>query len=134
MRNRFSPSRGYLARLLRVLSSVCLVLLALAIFRRPLALVLEPRLLPAVQQLGIPRLFSPAAAKGFMVRVVSVPSGAKVLVDGADRGATPLFANVVCEEGQKVAIEVEKAGYPRWRRTVPCRVGGELTARARLGE
>ena len=134
MRDRFSPGRERAARILRVLSSLSLALLALAVFWRPLNLVLGPRIAPAARQIGLPQLFAPRPAEGFMVRVVSEPSGARVLLGGAERGTTPLFANVACEEGQEVAIEVEKTGYPRWRRTVRCRVGGELTARARLRE
>ncbi len=132
--DRFSPGRIRLIHFLRLLSGFFLVLLALAVFERPLTLVLGYRVAPTAQRLGLPRLFGPKPDKGFMVRVVSEPSGARVLLDGAERGTTPLFANVACEDGQEVAIEVVQEGYPRWRRTVSCRVGGELTARARLEE
>ncbi len=88
---------------------------------------------PVLEKVPLPEVLSPSA-KGFMVRVVSEPSGATVWIDGDERGRAPLFGNVACSEGQEVVIEVAAAGHPRWRRTVPCRVGGELTVRARLGE
>ena len=116
-----------------MLCALFLVVLALAVFWRPLTLVLGPKVPSVVHQLGLPRLLQ-RSAKGFMVRVVSEPLGARVSIDGADRGTTPLFGNVACEEGQEITIAVDKPGHPRWLRTVTCRVGGELTVRARLGE
>lgn len=132
--DRFSPARERWVGLLRVVSSACLVLLALAVFERPLTLVLGPRAIPAVSRIPLPALLGPRPARGFMVKLVSEPSGAQVLIDGAERGSAPLFANVACENGQEVAIEVVQPGYPPWRRTVSCRVGGDLTVRARLGQ
>ena len=133
MRDQYRPGLSRLAGGLRVLSALCLVVLALAVFRRPLDLVLGPRLPASVRQLELPRIVKPSA-RGFMVRIVSEPRGARVAIDGTGRGSTPLFANVPCTDGEEVEIVVEKQGYPRWRRGVPCRVGGELTVKARLGE
>ena len=134
MRERYSPGRLRLASFLRLLSGLALLVLAAAVFWRPLTLVIGPEVPSSVEQLALPRLLRPAAAKGFMVRVVSEPQGARVSIDGSARGTTPLFANVACEEAQEVAVVVEKENHPRWRRVVPCRLGGELTIRARLEE
>ncbi|MEM7356349.1 MAG: PEGA domain-containing protein [Acidobacteriota bacterium] len=133
MKDQYRPGLLRLARCLRVLSALCLVVLALAVFRRPLDRVLGPKLPTAIRQLDLPQTMRPSA-KGFMVRVVSEPGGAQVAIDGAVRGSTPLFANVPCTDGQTIEVVVEKQGHPAWRRSVPCRVGGELTVQARLGE
>ncbi len=132
MKGRFSVGRYRLAGCLRIVSSLSLVVLVLALFWQPLRAVLWPRVVPVMQKVPLPEILRPSA-KGFMVRVVSEPRGATVWIDGSERGRAPLFGNVACEEGQEVVIEVVAAGHPRWRRTVPCRVGGELTVRARLG-
>ena len=134
MRDVYHRGRGRLARVLRVLSGLSLVVLALAIFWRPLNLVIGPKLPNSIQEIGLPRLLQPKAAKGFLVRVVSEPRGGRVSINGAERGSAPFFGNVVCGDGQEVTLVVEKQGFPPWRRKVPCRVGGELTIRARLGE
>ncbi len=129
----YSVARYRAAGCLRVVAGLSLVVLAVAVFWRPLTRTLGPDIAPAVQRLGLPRLWQPSSAKGFMVRVASEPSGATVSVNGAERGSTPLFANVPCDEGQQISIVVEKQGFPRWQRDVSCRVGKELTVRARLG-
>ena len=129
---RFDVDRYLLAGCLRLLSGLSLVVLALALFWQPLRAVIGPKVVPVIEKVPLPEILRPRA-KGFMIRVVSEPSGGTVRIDGAERGRAPLFGNVACGEGQEVVIEVEKAGYPPWRRTVPCRVGGELTVRARLG-
>ncbi len=124
--------RFRLASGLRLLSALCLVLLAFAVFRQPLRRMISPRVAPALRQVPLPEIFHPAPS-GFMVRVASSPSAARVSIDGAERGTTPLFANVVCREGQEIAITIEKEGYAGWQRKVRCRVGGELTVQAKLG-
>ncbi len=127
--------RGYdrfrLASGLRLLSALCLVLLAVAVFRQPITHILRPRVAPLLQHLPVPEILRPRA-RGFMVRVVSEPAAATVSIDGVARGTTPMFTNVICEQDQEVWIAVEKRGFPAWRRTVRCRVGGNLTVRARL--
>ena len=123
--------RHRVAGCLRALSGLALVVLALALFWQPLRAVLAPKVVPVMQKVPLPEVLRPSP-KGFMVRVVSEPRGATVWIDGDERGRAPLFANVACEEGQEVVIEVAASGHPPWRRTVPCRVGGELTVRARL--
>ncbi len=132
MKGRFSMGRARLAGCLRGLSGLALVVLALAVFWQPLRAVLGPKEVPVVQKVPLPRVLRPSA-KGFMVRVVSEPRGATVWIDGEERGRAPFFGNVACDEGQEVMIEVTAPEHPRWRRTVGCRVGGELTVRARLG-
>ncbi len=134
MRSVYSRGRDRLALVLRVVSGLSLVVLALAVFWRPLNLVLGPKMPTSIQQIGLPRMLQPKAATGFMVRVVSEPSGGRVSINGAERGSAPFFGNVACQDGQEVTLVVEKQGYSPWRREVPCRVGGELTVRARLGE
>ena len=124
--------RFWLASCLRLLSALCLLLLAFAVFWQPLRHIVRPRIAPALQHMPLPEILRPTAS-GFMVRVASSPSGATVSIDGAERGATPLFANVSCEQDQEVAIAVEKSGFPTWRRTVRCLAGGELTIQAELG-
>ncbi len=130
MKKRFD--RYWLARALRLLSGLSLLILALAVFQQPLRRVVRPRVAPALSRIPLPEALRPESS-GFMVRVVSSPSAATVLIDGAVRGATPLFANIVCKEGQEIAIAVEKEGHAGWRRKVRCRVGGELTVQAKLG-
>ncbi len=133
MKRRLRLERWRLAGCLRALSALALVVLAAAVFWQPLERVLGPRVAPVVDRVPLPEILRPRPARGFLVRVVSEPGGAEVSIDGEPRGRTPLFANVHCEADQEVPIIVEKPGHPPWRRTVPCRVGGELTVRARLG-
>ncbi len=125
--DRFTLASG-----LRLLSAFCLLLLAASIFWQPLARAVRPRVAPALQHMPVPEILR-RSPRGFMVRVVSDPTSARVVIEGADRGSTPLFANVTCAQDQEVRITVEKPGFPAWRRTVRCRVGGELTVNARLG-
>ncbi len=124
--------RFRLASGLRLLSALSLVLLALAVFWQPFRHILRPRLAPVLQHVPVPEILRPSA-RGFMVRVTSEPLGATVSIDGTERGSTPLFGNVSCQQDQEIQITVEKPGFPIWRRTVRCRVGKELTVRARLG-
>ena len=131
--DRVQVDRFWLASCLRLASALCLLLLAFAVFWQPLRRAVQPRLTSALQHVPLPEILRPRA-RGFMVRVVSAPSGATVSIDGAARGSTPLFANVVCEQDEKIEIEIAKPGLPAWRRTVQCRVGGELTVRAELPE
>ncbi len=128
---RIAIDRFRLASGLRLLSALCLLLLAFAVFWEPLNRIVRPRVAPALQHLPVPEVLRPRS-RGFTVRVVSNPSAARVSIDGAVRGSTPLFANVVCKQDQEVRIAVEKPGYPAWRRVVRCRVGGNLTVNARL--
>ncbi len=124
--------RYRLASSLRQLSALCLLLLVATVFWQPLRRAVRPRLAPVLQHLPVPEILRPRD-RGFMVRVVSEPLGARVSIDAAERGSTPLFANVTCKQDEEIRITVEKPGFPVWRRTVRCRVGGELTVRAKLG-
>lgn len=130
MRSGFDRFR--LASGLRLLSALSFLLLAVAIFWQPFSRIASPQVMPVLQHLPVPEALRPKS-KGFMVRVVSEPLAATVAIDGAARGSTPLFANVTCAQDQDVQITVEKKGFPPWRRTVRCRLGGELTVRAKLG-
>ena len=96
MRNGFDRFR--LASGLRLLSALSLLLLAVAIFWQPFTRIAHPRAMPVLQHLPVPEILRPKS-KGFMVRVVSEPLAAKVSIDGAARGSTPLFANVTCCAG-----------------------------------
>ncbi len=125
--------RFRLASSLRLLSASCLLLLAFAIFAQPLRRAVWPHAAPVLQHVPWVEKLRPPS-RGFMVRVASRPSGAAVSIDGTARGSTPLFANVVCEQDQEVRIAIEKSGFPAWRRTIRCRVGGELTVQADLSE
>ncbi len=116
----------------RLLSALCLVLLAGTIFWQPITRIVRPQVVPSLQHLQVPELLRPKS-QGFMVRVVSEPASAEVSIDGATRGSTPLFANVICKQDQEIRITVEKRGFPTWHRAVRCRVGGELTVQAQLG-
>ncbi len=124
--------RFRLASGLRLVSALCLLLLAVTVFWQPLRRVVQPWVAPVLQHMPVPEILRPGA-RGFTVRIVSEPLGAEVSIDGAARGSTPLFANVTCKQDQEIRITVEKPGLPAWRRTVRCRVGGELNVRARLG-
>jgi hypothetical protein len=59
--------------------------------------------------------------QGFGVAVESAPEGARVLVNGADKGETPLVASVACAPGDAVEIEVKKPPLPAQRRVTVCR-------------
>ena len=124
--------RFWLASSLRLVSAVCWLGLALAVFWQPIRHVIAPQVTPRLQHLPVPEILRPTS-KGFMVRVVSKPSAATISIDGDHRGTTPLFANVTCKQDQEVTLTVAKSGYPEWRRTVRCQVGGELTVQADLG-
>ena len=132
MKGRVVVDRFRVAGCLRALSGLSLLVLTLALFWQPLRATFGPRVIPVLEKVPLPAALSPVA-EGFLVRVVSEPSGATVWIDGAERGRTPLFGNVACDEGQEVVIAARKPPHPEWRQTVICRVGGELTLRARLG-
>ncbi|MCP3961075.1 MAG: PEGA domain-containing protein [bacterium] len=131
---RYRVERYRIVELLRLLSAGSLLVLALAFFWQPIRQVTGPSATRTLQRLPLPAFMRPSGVAGFMVRVVSEPSGARVVIDGTDRGRAPLFANVPCEDGQRIEIVVAKQGFPRWQRGVDCRVGGELVVRARLNQ
>lgn len=113
---------------LRLVASVAGLTLVLLVFRVPLARAVHP----LTRAAGLDGFLVPAAS-GFLLRVSSEPPGAKLWVDGADRGIVPLFTNVVCQEGQIVRLRVSRDGLPPWEREVGCREGQTLIVRARLG-
>ncbi len=59
--------------------------------------------------------------QGFGVSVESVPAGATVLVNGEERGETPLTTSVVCNPGETVRLEVRKQGLRTVKRSTRCR-------------
>ena len=64
------PDRFWLASCLRLLSALCLLALAFAVFWQPLRHVVRPRVVPVLQHMPVPEVLRPRA-RGFMVRVVS---------------------------------------------------------------
>lgn len=120
--------RRRLVDVLRVVAALAWLVLAIAVFRVPLGLVLAP----VAKATGLEGILVPAAP-GFVLRVVSEPPNGQVWVNGIDRGLAPLLSNVVCREGQPVRIRVVKEGLPPWEREVECREGRTLFVRARLG-
>jgi PEGA domain len=61
-----------------------------------------------------------APFQGFAVDVETSPSGARVLVDGADVGASPILATVKCAAGATVDVRAER-GSARGRAVTRCR-------------
>lgn len=59
--------------------------------------------------------------QGFGLSVESTPPGATVLVNGKERGETPLTTSVECKPGEPVRVEVRKPGVRPERRTTRCR-------------
>jgi hypothetical protein len=59
--------------------------------------------------------------QGFGVSVESVPTGAMVIVNGQDRGETPLTTSVECKPGETVRVEVRRKGLRTVKRTTRCR-------------
>ena len=77
-----------LAQLCRVLAAASALVFALALFQGPLL-----GRLPATvsdQLEGLPGI---GASSGFVAQIVSEPAGAKVWIDGRERGETPFFGN-----------------------------------------
>lgn len=70
--------------------------------------------------------------QGFGVEVESVPPGARVLVNGAEAGETPLVAAVACSPGAAVSIEVRKAGHETWQTVTRCRADALVELAATL--
>ena len=109
---------------LRLVSSIALLIFALSFFRLPLSYLFGDG------DFHFPDAFG--GSPGFIVRVLSTPTGASVRIDGEFRGNAPLFSNVACVDDQPVVIEVSKPGLPVWTRTVACREGQTLLVEPRL--
>lgn len=124
---RTAPSFTFLAELCRLLAAACLLAALLVFFRLPLL-----ALAAKTGQMGNPLAGLLGPAEGFFARVHSTPSGAKIRVDGQERGETPFFGNVECSAGEKVVIEVDLAGFEIWRRELECRKNGQLEVDAKL--
>jgi len=59
--------------------------------------------------------------QGFGVSVESVPAGATVVVNGEERGETPITTSVECKPGEPVRVEIRKQGLRAVRRSTRCR-------------
>lgn len=122
-----SDWRSRVGSLLRLLSSLALLVLILALFHPALSHLSGGRLSALA-----PWLDPGSAAPGFVVSATSSPSGGRLFVDGEDRGPTPTVSNVRCRDGQSVTLRVLKDGFRPWERAVHCREGGSLLIRATL--
>lgn len=115
------------AQLLRLLAALFLLLAVLNFFR--------PQLVAAIdagsQGAGDLASFFDSP-KGFMVQALSEPGGARIEIDGRDRGFTPFLGNVSCRKGEEVVLTVRAQGYQLWQRKVDCREGGQLEIKAQL--
>ncbi|MGC4119078.1 MAG: PEGA domain-containing protein [Myxococcales bacterium] len=60
-------------------------------------------------------------AETFLIVVESKPDRAKVLINGADEGLTPLSATPACALGTPLQITVSRAGYAPARYSTTCR-------------
>lgn len=52
--------------------------------------------------------------------VDSTPDGARVIVDGKERGHTPALLTVECDSGGEMRIDLIKEGYTTAKQKVPC--------------
>lgn len=122
-----------LAPAFRLLASLALLVLAFLVMQEPLRMALGRQWIPGLGTLELPGLSGGTnAAPGFVVQVLSRPSGAEVEIDGVGRGTTPMLGNVQCHDDQKVVIRVHRQGFQPETRRVACREGGRLQARITL--
>lgn len=124
---KVEPPKFSKAELCRFLAAACLLAAVLVFFRLPL-LVLAAK----TGELGNPLAGYFGPAEGFFARIHSAPSGARIRIDGKERGETPFLGNVECSAGEKVVIEVDLHGYDIWRRELECRENGQLEVDAKL--
>jgi hypothetical protein len=68
---------------------------------------------------------------GFGLQVDSVPSGARVLVNGEEMGTSPLLTTVDCRPGDEVTVQLERGGERASART-RCRKDRLVKLRLRL--
>ena len=68
---------------------------------------------------------------GFGLQVDSVPAGARAIVDGEDKGTTPLLTTVDCRPGDEVSVELDRAGE-RGRARTRCRADTLVKLRVSL--
>lgn len=127
MKPRTAPSFAFLAELCRLLAAACLLAAVLIFFRLPLSV-----LAAKTGQMGNPLAGFFGPAEGFFARIHSTPGGARIRVDGKERGETPFFGNVECSPGERVVIEIESTGFEIWRRELECRENGQLEVDAKL--
>jgi hypothetical protein len=70
--------------------------------------------------------------EGFGISVETEPAGARVVVDGADLGETPLVAAVNCTPGEVVRVVVERPPLRPVERTTTCRENTLVELSAKL--
>ncbi len=123
-----------LATVLRLLSSLALLVAAWLIFQQPLKTALAPWLGSAVADIESSgrSWWGSKSAPGFMLNVTSNPTAAEVWVNGALRTHTPAIANITCRDGEPVTIALKSSGSRDFERTLACREGGSLRMRIRL--
>ncbi len=74
-----------------------------------------------------------APFSGFAVSVETEPPDALVTIAGVERGEAPVLAGIECKPGTKVAIRVEKPGFPAARTATTCRTDALVKLTVRLG-
>jgi hypothetical protein len=70
--------------------------------------------------------------EGFGISVETEPSGARVMLDGADLGETPLVASVGCTPGEVVRVRLERPPLRPQERTTTCRENTLVELSAKL--
>jgi len=68
---------------------------------------------------------------GFGLQLDSVPAGARAIVNGEDKGTTPLLTTVDCRPGDEVSVELDRAGE-RGRARTRCRADTLVKLRVSL--
>lgn len=127
-RRRLTESRRRrLAAVARLVAAASWLVLAVAFFRVPIAQAVRPM----AQAAGIVHLLD-LSDPGFVLRLVSVPPGGRLFVNGEDRGPAPLVTNVACRDGERVRLRVVLDGLGPWQRDIACRQGRTLSVTARL--
>jgi hypothetical protein len=70
--------------------------------------------------------------EGFGISVETEPAGARVVVDGADLGETPLVASVHCTPGEVVRVRLERPPLRGQERATTCRENTLVELAAKL--
>ena len=118
----------------RLVRAACVLVLAVALFERPLAITWgggEPGGTGTLARIA-ERVGFGGATRGFHVQVLSSPVGGRVAIAGRYRGEAPFFGNVPCRDGDEITLEVTAKDFRPWVRKVHCREGGTLEVKARL--
>jgi hypothetical protein len=116
---------------LRLVASVAWLVFAAFAFQAPIAGLFVPPTADGGQRQDASILSRPVAA-GFVLQMASDPPGARLFVDGTDRGQLPLVTNIECENGAQVALEVVKNRYAPWKSLQTCVDGEHVEIKAWL--